>query len=74
MTGNFKEKSYHPEHSARYRVHLFGLPVLSKFKMADVIIDNPVFLGVPDAEIEQNDRTCTWDTNKFGGYPVSTRM
>lgn len=41
------------------------------FEMADVK-ENPVFLGIPDAEIdEQNEKTCTWDTNKLGGYAVS---
>ena len=40
----------------------------NNFKMAD----EPLLLGLPDGNMEENDdKICGWSTNKIGGTPVS---
>lgn len=50
--------------------HALGELWGDNFKMAD----EPLLLGLPDGNMEENDdKICGWTTNKIGGTPVSNR-
>ena len=51
------------------RAYLLPLCLVgNNFKMAD----EPLLLGLPDGNMEENDdKICGWSTNKIGGTPVS---